>query len=86
MVQPADLWAALKDIKAQGWGSDPLAIYHSHPHGPDIPSETDVAESHYADSIYIIVAHLDRPRPSVRGFRIAAGKVSEVELKIVNDQ
>jgi proteasome lid subunit RPN8/RPN11 len=85
LVQPADLLTTLEDMEARGWGPDPLAIYHSHPQGPETPSETDVAESYYPDSVYIIITHLDRPRPSVRGFRIVAGEVSEIELKIEHD-
>lgn len=31
-----------------------LAIYHSHPHGPNHPSETDLAEAYYPDAVSII--------------------------------
>ena len=86
MVQADDLLVALEDIEAQGWGSEPLAIYHSHPHGPEMPSETDVAESSCPRSVHIIIAHPERERPVVRGFHIVQGQVSEVELKIVQDQ
>jgi len=86
MVQADDLLVALEDIEAQGWGFEPLAIYHSHPHGPETPSETDVTESSYPRSVHIIIAHPERERPAVRGFHIVQGQVSEVELKIVQDQ
>jgi proteasome lid subunit RPN8/RPN11 len=85
LLQPADLLAALMDMEARGWRPDPLAIYHSHPRGPETPSETDVAESHYPESVYIIIAHLERPRPSVRAFRIEEGQVREVAFKVVRD-
>ena len=86
LVEPVELLAALQDMAERGWGPDPLAIYHSHPRGPGTPSETDIAKAYYPDSIYIIVAHLERPRPSLRGLSIIAGQVSEVELKIMCDQ
>ncbi len=76
-------WAALKDMDGRGWEPEPLAIYHSHPCGPETPSETDISEAHYPDSIYIIIAHLDRPEPSLHGFRIIEGRVYSVELEIV---
>ena len=85
LVQPDDLLAALEDIEAQEWGPEPLAIYHSHPHGPETPSETDVAESAYPRSVYVIIAHLDREKPALHGFHIVRGQVSEVELKIIQD-
>ena len=76
-------WAALKDMAERAWEPEPLAIYHSHPRGPETPSETDVSQAYYPDSVYIIIAHLDRPEPSLRGFRIIEGQVYQVELEIV---
>ena len=61
---------------------EPLAIYHSHPTGPLVPSPTDIAEAFYPDSIYIIVS-LAQELPSVRAFRIVGGVVSEVELQVI---
>jgi len=58
----------------------PLAIYHSHPAGPLIPSPTDIAEAFYPDSVYIIISLAQEP-PSVRAFRITEGVVAEVELQ-----
>ena len=58
----------------------PLAIYHSHPAGPLIPSPTDIAEAFYPDSVYIILSLAQEP-PSVRAFRITDGVVTEVELQ-----
>ena len=58
----------------------PLAIYHSHPAGPRIPSPTDIAEAFYPDSVYIIISLAQEP-PSVRAFRITEGVVTEVELQ-----
>ena len=84
-IDPHELIAALQDMKDQGWGPDPLAIYHSHPQGPEIPSQTDIALAGYPDSVYIIVAHLDRPTPSLRGFYIIQGEVQKVELRILPD-
>jgi proteasome lid subunit RPN8/RPN11 len=61
---------------------EPLAIYHSHPHGPPGPSPTDIAQAYYPDSIYIIVSLATEP-PSVRAFHIVQGVVTKVELQIL---
>jgi len=58
----------------------PLAIYHSHPAGPSVPSPTDIAEAFYPDSVYIIISLTQEP-PSLRAFHIVGGVVSEVELQ-----
>jgi proteasome lid subunit RPN8/RPN11 len=85
-IRAIDLLAALEDMDAQGWKPAPLGIYHSHPCGPETPSETDIAESYYPEAVYIIIAHLDCTHPSLRGFHIVEGHVSEVRLGISNGQ
>lgn len=84
-VQDQDALAALLDIEAQGWGVEPLAIYHSHPHGPKTPSPADVAEAYYPDSVYVILSHVLEERPVVRGYRIVEGRVWEVTIRVEAD-
>ncbi len=60
---------------------EPFGIYHSHPEGPPTLSPTDVAQSFYPDSIYVILS-LDQEPPSARAFRIVNGQVTEVELTV----
>ena len=52
-------------------GLELVAIYHSHPRGPETPSPTDIAHAFYPDSVYLIVSLATPDRPVVRGFRIA---------------
>jgi [CysO sulfur-carrier protein]-S-L-cysteine hydrolase len=64
------------------------AIVHSHVSSPARPSPTDLRESHYPDSLYLLVS-LDPAEadpatddPSVRAWRIVDGGVHEVEVRI----
>lgn len=62
------------------------AIVHSHVASPARPSPTDVGESHYPDSLYVLVsldpaeADAGTGAPGVRSWRIVDGGVFEVEV------
>lgn len=64
------------------------AIVHSHVASPARPSPTDLRESHYPDSLHILVSlaplEVDAAtgQPSLRGWRIVEGGVHEVALSI----
>lgn len=60
---------------------DLLAIYHSHPQGPDHPSATDMAHTHYPQVIQIIVS-LTPPQPKLRAFWVTKFDFSEIALRI----
>lgn len=62
-------------------GLELVAIYHSHPAGPEVPSATDIARAAYPDAVYLIVSLAEPTRPVMRGFRIVEGRVWEVELR-----
>lgn len=77
---PLELFAALREIEAQGW--EHLAIYHSHPASDAFPSATDIAQAYYPDAAHLIIS-LARPvAPRVRAFRIVAGEVQELALRV----
>jgi proteasome lid subunit RPN8/RPN11 len=64
------------------------AIVHSHTASPARPSPTDLRESHYPDSLYILVslspaeADGETGEPSLRAWRIVDGGVHEVAISI----
>jgi len=64
------------------------AIVHSHVASPARPSPTDLRESHYPDSLYILVslsaaeAEHGTGDPSIRAWRIVDGGIHEVALSI----
>ena len=62
-------------------GLDLVAIYHSHPRGPETPSPTDIAHAYYSESVYLIVSLATPDRPVVRGFRITNEWVREIAFK-----
>lgn len=65
-------------------GLDILAIYHSHPDGPESPSATDIAEFNYPGSAELICF----PREAVwevRAFMIEGSSSREIVLITASD-
>ena len=62
-------------------GLELVAIYHSHPHGPEVPSHTDIKEAYYPDSIHLIWS-ASSGEWNCRGFLIHSDAVREVRLFI----
>ena len=80
-MEPNQQLQAMVDLEDRGW--ELLAIYHSHPHGPDTPSQSDVVQAFYPDSAYVIVSFHNRQAPSARAFHIIDGRVIEIPYSIV---
>jgi len=59
-------------------GLEPLAIYHSHPHGDPIPSRTDLAENTWGES----VAHVIIGPNAIRAWRLQPDRYDELELSV----
>lgn len=77
-ADPAEFVAAYRAIVRTG---ELVAIYHSHPHGPAVPSATDLAEATWPDVAYLIVG-LGGARPEARAWQIRDGRALEVPIVI----
>lgn len=80
-MEPRQQVEAMFALEEAGW--ELLAIYHSHPNGPQTPSPTDVARANYPQAAQVIVSLADREQPVARAFTIAEGKVDEISLRVV---
>ena len=60
-----------------------LAIFHSHPTGPQIPSETDARQAYYPEAIYLIISLEVPERPITRAFHILNHQVTERSWQVV---
>ncbi|RMG97334.1 MAG: M67 family peptidase [Chloroflexi bacterium] len=79
-MDPLQQVRAFIDIEQKGW--ELLAIYHSHPKGPEFPSETDIEQAYYPETIYLIISLANYEMPVVRGYRINAGQITEVSIVV----
>lgn len=58
-----------------------LAIFHSHPHSPPLPSAQDLELAFYPDAFYLIIS-LMHEEPQAGVFRIVDGRIEEAELAL----
>ncbi len=65
------------ELERRGWYL--LAIYHSHPTGPDYPSPTDLAEAAYPEAVNLIWT-LKVGQWGCRGFMIQTGHSAEIPI------
>ena len=82
-LDPRDHIAARRQARAAH--HDVIGFYHSHPHSPPQPSETDVAEWSYPEAMTLIVS-LQGPQAEARLFRNGVRGVEEVTLRVECDR
>jgi proteasome lid subunit RPN8/RPN11 len=78
-MDPAGQLAAFRTFEEQGL--ELIAIYHSHPNGPQIPSFSDMAEFYYPGVLSLVLS----PQTGgfdwrVRAFHITSSQFHEVAL------
>ena len=78
-MEPHQQIEAMLALEAAGWQL--LAIYHSHPQGPEQPSTTDIAQAYYPEALHIIVSLREQTVPVVRAFQILGQEVIEQKIK-----
>lgn len=80
-MNPQQQIEAMLALEARGWRL--IAIYHSHPQGPEHPSASDIRQAYYPEALTMIVSLKKQPEPVVRVFQIADQSVAEKKMKVV---
>jgi proteasome lid subunit RPN8/RPN11 len=75
--------AAVKVVRRAG--HELLAVYHSHRHAPAYPSLEDVRWASTPGVVQVVVSLQNVHAPSVKGYLIEDGRVTEVPLTLVSE-
>ena len=81
-LSPQQLAQQLPQLEKSGL--EVIAIYHSHPNGEPIPSQTDICEATWENTPYLIVGCKSQ-QPEFAAWQIHGGRVFPVELRIGYD-
>jgi proteasome lid subunit RPN8/RPN11 len=73
------MFEACRDMRRRGL--DVLAVYHSHPTSPPVPSKKDLAMNYNPDVVNFIVSLTTAP-PTVRGWWLTAEGYREAEWSV----
>ncbi|MGB9673088.1 MAG: M67 family metallopeptidase [Anaerolineales bacterium] len=74
-MDPQEQLDAFLEIEKNQW--EILGIVHSHPNTPPIPSETDIAEAYYPETVYLIFS------PYNNGWRFSGYMIQNKAIKEV---
>ncbi len=80
LTNARDMLAASKAVRAAG--AEVLAVYHSHPASPPVPSAKDVAGNHWGDTVVHVIVGLAGREPDVRAWHIADGASSPADWAV----
>ncbi len=79
-IDPQDQINAFLKLKRLGF--ELVAIYHSHPNGPAVPSQEDVEQAYYPEVVNLIW-YMEKKDWKCLGYLIQNGIINRVELGLV---
>lgn len=77
VIDKAQVFEAFR--AARDFDRELVAIYHSHPRSPALPSATDRAEAQWPEAVYVLVSLRNEP-PEMFAYRITDGAVREIPI------
>ena len=79
--EPRSMLAAMREVRA--WGTEVLAVYHSHPTSEPIPSRKDLDRHWLGPSVLAVIVGLQGEEPEVRAWALGPESCDEAEREVV---
>lgn len=79
-MDPKQQIDAMRSMRERG--EELFGIFHSHPHSPATPSDTDLEQAGYPEALYLIVSLTSEGVLEMRAYRFGEGHIREVRLDI----
>jgi proteasome lid subunit RPN8/RPN11 len=79
--EPRSMFEAYRDMRRAGL--EIVAVYHSHPTAPAVPSRTDLARN-YSDRVVNLIISLQNAQPEVRGWWLSADGYQDAAWECVD--
>ncbi len=79
LSEPRSMFDAMRNMREHG--IDVLAVYHSHPSSPPVPSKKDL-DRNYSEGVINFILGLAGPTPELRGWWLRATGYEEAEWEV----
>jgi proteasome lid subunit RPN8/RPN11 len=81
--EPRSMFDAMRQMRRAGL--EVLAVYHSHPTSPPVPSRTDLVRN-YSERVVNLIISLQTDPPDVRGWWLTESDYREAGWKVIMDE
>ena len=81
LMEPEEQLRVFQEIEKKGL--ELSAIYHSHPHTAAFPSQRDVDNAFYPDSLILIISLKEKNAPQIAAFQIGEGRIEKKAIKVM---
>jgi len=79
-MEPEEQLRVFQEMEKEGF--ELSAIYHSHPHTAAFPSQRDVDNAFYPDSLILIISLIEKELPQIGAFQIEKGKIERKAVRV----